>query len=93
MTTLLVKQVDSDWIVCLGCFHVRHVPIKNRVMLCPQCQSVRFIKRLTLADVTHSLRRQIPRAMKQLLAKLHVPADQKSHILQLQRRKNFGRLQ
>lgn len=61
----------SDWVVCLNCLHVRHtrLPMIEIDEPCPQCGVTGTVKRVTIPEVTHCLRRQLPRSIKQYTMK------------------------
>lgn len=69
---LKIGEEFADWIVCLKCLHVWHTKFGKahvRDAPCTQCGEQFEQRRLLVSEVTHALRRHMPRAIKQYTMK------------------------
>lgn len=64
-------QEGTNWVMCLHCLHIKHTlnPMATMDDPCTQCGDVGHKKHITISEVTHCLRRQLPRSVKQYTMK------------------------
>lgn len=72
------SEEHSEWVVCLHCLHVWHIGVHGGAifgkdntsdMPCSQCGERGKQHRISVAEVTHALRRHIPKSIKQYTMK------------------------